>query len=176
MEYIETYLKGSYLIKPEIIEDERGYFSRLYFEDELKEKELSPVGIQCNSAFNYKRGTLRGMHYQFFGYEQDKLVRCTKGSIYDVIIDLRKNSKTYCGWYSVTLTESNNYMLYVPKGFAHGYQTLEDNTEVFYQLSQRYVKEQESGIKYNDPIFGILWPIKIISISERDLNHPKYEK
>ena len=175
MKYIETHLKGAYLIKPEIFQDDRGCFVRLYDADEFKENGLQEIGVQCNSAFNSKSQTLRGMHYQTLGWEQDKLVRCTKGSIYDVIIDLRKDSDTYCGWYGVNLTEDTGNMLYVPKGFAHGYITLEHRTEVYYQLSQKYFKDTERGVKWNDSRFNIQWPIEPLIISERDQNHPKYE-
>ncbi|EGP92877.1 dTDP-4-dehydrorhamnose 3,5-epimerase [Nitrosarchaeum koreense MY1] len=129
--------------------------------------------IQLSVSFNKKRGTLRGMHYQIAPYQETKLVRCNRGKIFDVIIDLRENSKTYRQWFGIEMDSNNKYMLYVPEGFAHGFQTLEDNTEVFYQISQEYMPEYARGKLWNDPIFNISWPIKSPIISDKDEHWPK---
>jgi dTDP-4-dehydrorhamnose 3,5-epimerase len=169
MIFKETKLKGTYIIEIEPIQDERGLFARTWCKNEFEEHGLNSNLVQCNISFNKKRGTLRGLHYQTTPYEEDKLVRCTRGSIYDVIIDLRPNSKTYKQCVSVEITSENRKMLYIPKGFAHGFQTLEDNTEVFYQMSEFYHDECARGIRWDDAVFGIKWPVeeKII-ISSKD--------
>lgn len=176
MKFTKLYTEGACLIEPEPIKDTRGFFSRVYCEDELIAHGLSPVGVQCNNSYNYKKGTLRGMHYQLEPYQEDKLVRCTRGKIWDVFVDLRKDSNTYCTYLGFELSADNRFMLYIPKGFAHGYQTLEDETEVFYQVSQKYTKGAEQGVRFNDKAFGILWPVKITEISDRDLSHPDFKK
>jgi dTDP-4-dehydrorhamnose 3,5-epimerase len=174
MEFIETKLKGAYIITPSLLNDERGFFTRVYCNKELAEQGLAEVGVQCNLSYNVKAGTLRGMHYQEPPYQEDKLVRCTIGSIYDVIIDLREDSPTYCRYIGVNLSSKNRQSLYVPKGFAHGYFTLEDHTEVYYQVSQYYTKGAEQGIMWNDSAFGIRWPYDPKVISDRDKQHPKF--
>ena len=131
MKFIETKLEGAYLIEPERLEDERGFFARIFCREEFEKRDLNQNVAQCNISFNKKKGTLRGMHYQIKPHEEVKLVRCTRGAIYNVIINLRQDSPTYCQWISVELTADNYKMLYIPEGFAHGFQTLEDNTEVF---------------------------------------------
>ena len=168
MIFIETKLKGAYIIEPERLEDERGFFARTWCEDEFAAHGLNPRLVQCNISFNKKKGALRGMHYQVAPYEEAKLVRCTKGAIYDVIIDLRFNSPTHKQWFAVELTAENRKMLYVPEGFAHGFQTLEDDSEVFYQMSEFYHPECARGVRWNDPAFRIEWPIKIAVISLKD--------
>lgn len=168
MKFIETKLKGSYIIEIEPIEDERGFFARSWCKKEFEEHGLNPNLVQCNVSFNKKKGTLRGMHYQVKPYEEAKLVRATRGAIYDVIIDLREQSPTYREWISIELTKDNNKMLYIPEGFAHGFQALEDDTEVFYQMSEFYHPECARDIRWNDAQFKIEWPIKEIIISEKD--------
>jgi len=166
--YIETRLKGAFIIEPERLKDERGFFARTFCQREFEERCLNPKVVQCNISFNREKGTLRGMHYQVSPYEEAKLVRCTKGAIYDVIIDLRPNSITFKEWQASDLTDQNHKMLFVPEGFAHGFQVLEDDSEVSYQMSQFYHPECAKGIRWNDPAFGIKWPIDKIIISNKD--------
>jgi len=175
MIFSEIKLKGAYIIEPERLKDTRGFFARTWCKKEFDAHGLNSSLVQCNISFNKKRGTLRGMHYQLPPHEEAKLVRCTMGVIFDVIIDLRPNSDTYLEWIGVELTAENRKMLYVPEEFAHGYQTLIQNTEVFYQVSQFYSQEFEGGVRWNDPSFGIEWPIteKII-VSEKDRDWPDY--
>lgn len=158
---IETKLKGAFIIEPERLEDDRGFFARTWCQREFEACGLTPQFVQCSISFNKKKGTLRGMHYQASPHEEAKLVRCTRGAIYDVIIDLRANSPTFKQWVAVHLTENNRKMLYVPKGLAHGFQTLEDDTEVFYQISEFYSPECATGVRWDDPVFGIKWPMEL---------------
>ncbi|MGH7930054.1 MAG: dTDP-4-dehydrorhamnose 3,5-epimerase family protein, partial [Candidatus Binatia bacterium] len=130
--------------------------------------------VQANLSFNWKNGTLRGLHYQVAPHEESKLVRCTRGALYDVIVDLRPQSPTYLRWLGVELTADNHRMLYVPEGFAHGYQTLVDATEAFYQVSAFYAPGAERGARYDDPAFGIEWPAEVIVISDKDAGWPDY--
>jgi dTDP-4-dehydrorhamnose 3,5-epimerase len=169
--FTETKLKGAFVIEPERIEDERGFFARTFCEREFEARGLNARVAQCSISFNRKKGTLRGMHYQVAPHEEAKLVRCTRGAIYDVIIDLRADSPTFRQWVAVELTEDNRRMLYIPEGFAHGFQTLEDNTEVFYQISEFYHPESARGVRWDDPAFGIDWPPedqRVISARDQD--------
>lgn len=169
-------LKGAYLIELERRKDERGFFARSWCQREFEEHGLNPRLVQCNISFNEKKGTLRGMHYQAPPYQEAKLIRCTAGAIYDVIIDLRRDSETYKEWIAVELTAENHTMLYVPEGFAHGFQTLRDKTEVFYQMSEFYMPPYSRGVRWNDPQFKIIWPEteeRIISL--KDQTHPDFE-
>ena len=168
MKFIETKLKGAFIIEPERKEDERGFFARTFCQDEFSDHRLNPKIVQCNISFNKKKGTLRGMHYQVAPYEEAKLVRCTKGAIYDVVIDLRPGSITFKQWLALDLTTENCRMFYIPEGFAHGFQVLEDDSEVFYQMSESYHPKCAMGIKWDDPAFGIKWPIDKIIISDKD--------
>lgn len=172
MRFIEVKFKGSFIIEPEPIEDERGFFARSFCQHEFAERRLNTKVVQCNISFNRKRGTLRGMHYQALPHEEAKLVRCTAGAIYDVIIDLREGSPTFKEWVGLELTRENRRMLYIPEGFAHGYQVLADNSEIFYQMSEFYNKEASRGIRWNDPAFGVTWPIDNPILSEQDRNIP----
>lgn len=172
MIFKETKLRGAHIIRPELIEDERGFFARTWSQEEFAARDLNPGIVQCNSSFNKQRGTLRGMHYQIPPHEEAKLVQCTAGAIYDVIIDLREDSPTRSKWIGVELSASNRLMVYVPEGFAHGFQTLEDDTEVFYQVSAYYHPESARGVRWDDPAFGIDWPLEVTTISERDREHP----
>jgi dTDP-4-dehydrorhamnose 3,5-epimerase len=174
MIFSETRLKGAFLIEPERKEDHRGFFARTWCEQEFESHGLNPRLVQCSISFNKKKGTLRGMHFQIAPFEETKLVRCTKGEIFDVIIDLRPNSKTFKKHFSVILNEENRLMLYIPGGIAHGFQTMADNTEVFYQMSQFYSPEHSSGVRWNDPAFGIQWPQDDRIIIDRDLNYPDF--
>jgi dTDP-4-dehydrorhamnose 3,5-epimerase len=168
MIFIETMLKGAYIIDIEPREDERGFFARSWCEDEFKKHSLNARLVQCNISFNKKRGTLRGMHYQVAPFAEAKLVRCTMGAIYDVIIDLRSNSPTFKQWISVELTAENHKALYIPEDFAHGFQTLLDDTEVFYQMSECYHPECARGLRWNDPTIGVVWRNEPLIISRQD--------
>jgi len=174
MIFSETKLKGSFLIEPERKEDQRGFFARTWCQEEFENHALNPRLVQCSVSFNNKKGTLRGMHYQVSPFEETKLVRCTKGEIFDVIIDLRADSQTFKKYFSVLLNEENRLMLYIPPGFAHGFQTMTDNAEVFYQMSQLYSPEHARGVRWNDPVFGIQWPDDKRIIIDRDLNYPDF--
>ena len=175
MIFKETELKGAFIIQIEPIEDERGFFARSWCKKEFEQYGLNCNLVQCNISFNKKRGILRGMHYQIEPYKETKLVRCIRGAIYDVIIDLRPESKTYKQWIGIELTSENRKILYVPEGFAHGFQTLENNTEVFYQVSEFYNPKYEKGVRWDDEVFGIKWPIKEKIISDKDKNHGYFE-
>ena len=175
MKFIETELKGAYIIELEPLEDERGFFARSFCQKEFEEHGLNLRTVQCNISFNKKKGTLRGMHYQVAPYEEAKLVSCTSGVIYDVIIDLRPDSPTYCQWFSIEPT-AHYKMLYIPKGFAHGFQTLENNTVVFYQMSEFYHPECARGVRWDDPAFGIKWPLSVKIISEKDKKFQTFKK
>ncbi len=170
MIFTETKLDGAFLIDIEERTDERGFFARSWCQKEFEQHGLVPRVVQANISFNHKKGTVRGMHYQASPYEETKLVRCTRGAIYDVIVDLRKGSPTYCQWISAELTADNRRMIFVPEGFAHGFQTLTDATEVCYQVSQFYTPGAERGARFNDPAFGIRWPLDVTVISEKDAN------
>jgi dTDP-4-dehydrorhamnose 3,5-epimerase len=172
--FIETKLKGAFLIEPEIIADQRGFFARTWCRQEFAAHQLDAELVQCNISFNAKKSTLRGMHYQVKPHAETKLVRCTKGSLYDVIIDLRPSSATFKQWIGVELTAGNHRMLYIPKGFAHGFLTLEDDTEVFYQMSEFYAPEYARGVRWNDPTFQIQWPGEVKVISDRDNTYPDF--
>lgn len=176
MKYIPLRLKDVYLLEPEPIADERGFFARTFCRNEFEKHCLNPHFEQCSISFNLKAGTVRGMHFQKAPHEEVKLVRCTQGKIYDVIIDLRKDSKTYKQWEAVALSAENRHMLYIPEGFAHGFQTLEDGTEVFYQISSPYVTGSSSGVRWNDPAFRVSWPLDPSVISIKDQQYEDYEK
>jgi dTDP-4-dehydrorhamnose 3,5-epimerase len=174
MIFTETKLKGSYQIDLELQRDERGFFARAYCQNEFAKMGLNPNLVQCNISYNKARGTLRGMHYQNAPYPEAKVVRCTQGSIYDVIIDLRRDSHTFSQWFGVELTSENRKALYVPEGFAHGFITLKDDTEVLYQMSDFFHAECAAGVRWNDPAFMIAWPCTVSVISERDQNYPDF--
>jgi dTDP-4-dehydrorhamnose 3,5-epimerase len=168
MIFKETKLKGAYIIEIEPLADERGFFARSFCQKEFEEHGLNPCIVQCNISYNKERGTLRGMHYQVAPYEEAKLVSCVRGAIYDVIIDLRPNSPTCAQWLAVELSSENNNMIYIPEGFAHGFQTLKDDTVVFYQMSEFYHSECARGVRWDDPAFGIKWRLRHPILSERD--------
>lgn len=172
--FTQTKLKGVFIIEPEKNEDIRGFFARVYDEKEFLKHKLETKFIQNSISINKKKGTIRGMHYQLHPFDEVKIVRCTKGRIFDVIIDLRKNSSTYKNWFSIELTDENYKMLYIPSEFAHGFQTLENNSEVFYQISKEYNPKFSRGIRWNDPNFRINWPINKIIISEKDEKYLDY--
>jgi dTDP-4-dehydrorhamnose 3,5-epimerase len=168
VKFVETPLAGAFVVELEPIEDERGSFARTFSRDEFEAHGLSTDIAQCSISFNRRRGTLRGMHFQSEPYGECKLVRCIRGSIFDVIIDLRPQSGTYRDWFGVDLTPTNGRMLYIPTGLAHGFQTLEDTTEVAYQISEPYRPTHAQGVRFDDPAFGIDWPLEVTVISARD--------
>ena len=175
MIFKETELAGAFVIELESFSDDRGFFARAWCAREFKEQGLAAFTAQANISFNHTKGTLRGMHYQVAPYEEVKLVRCISGALYDVIIDIRKDSPTCGQHFGVELSAENRKMLYVPAGFAHGFQTLQDNTEAFYQVSEFYTPSAEHGVRYNDPDMGIDWPCEVSVISEKDANWPDYK-
>ena len=168
------YLPGAFLIEPQRREDFRGYFARTFCQREFAAHGLETWMAQCSVSFNHRKGTLRGMHYQVAPFEEVKLVRCNRGSIYDVIIDIRPDSPAFKKYFAVELSEENGKMLYVPAGFAHGFQTLMDNTEVYYQMSQSYSPEHSRGTRWDDPAFNISWPEDERTILKRDQEYPNF--
>ena len=172
MIFKETKLSGAYIIELEKNEDERGFFARSYCQKEFSKHGFNFQIIQCNLSYNEKKGTLRGIHYQSAPHEEAKTVFCIRGAIYDVIIDLRKESRTYCQWFAVELHSEVYKILYIPEGFAHGFQTLKDDTVIFYQMSAFYHPESARGIRWNDPFFEINWPIDEPIISQKDQSLP----
>ena len=174
MIFEETSLAGAYLVQIERREDARGFFARSWDTREFAARGLADVTVQANISYNTARGTLRGMHWQAAPYQETKLVRCTRGAIYDVIIDLRAGSPTYRQHFGVELTEENRTALYVPKDFAHGFITLTDGTEVTYLMSEEYRPGYDRGGRYDDPAFMIAWPAEVAVISDKDLSWPIY--
>lgn len=174
MIFTETRLKGAFIVELEKHVDERGFFARSWCREEFLAHQLNPELAQCNISFNQRKGTLRGMHYMAEPFGEAKLVRCTAGAAYDVIIDLRPDSPTRKQHLGEVLSAANRKMLYVPEGFAHGFQTLEDETEIFYQMSRGYVPEHARGVRYNDPAFGIRWMIDDVVILDRDRHYPDF--
>jgi dTDP-4-dehydrorhamnose 3,5-epimerase len=175
MQFTETALAGAFVIDLERREDERGFFARAWCEEEFAAHGLDTRVSQCNVSFNERRGTLRGLHYQVPPHAEVKVVRCTRGAVYDVIVDLRPDSGTYTRWIGVELTAENRRQLYVPEGFAHGYLTLEDGTETYYQVSAPYAPDAERGARWDDPAFGIEWPdAGELLISEKDRGWPDF--
>jgi dTDP-4-dehydrorhamnose 3,5-epimerase len=175
MIFTETALKGAFTVEIQKIEDPRGFFARLWCKKEFQAHGLKANWVQANIALSEKRGTLRGLHYQIAPFEEAKLIQCIRGAIFDVIVDLRPDSPTYLRWHGVELTADNHKMIYVPEGFAHGYQTLTDDTVVTYPVSQFYTPGSEGGIRWNDPAFGIAWPITDdLILSEKDKHWPDF--
>jgi dTDP-4-dehydrorhamnose 3,5-epimerase len=172
--FTETALAGAWIVEAERLEDERGFFARSWCRREFEVRGLRPDVAQCNVSFNKRRGTLRGMHYQGIPFQEAKLIRCTRGAIHDVIIDLRRDSPSFKRHVAVVLDAESRRALYVPEGFAHGFQTLEDDTEVFYQMSEFYSPEHARGVRWNDPAFGISWPDDDRTISTRDRSYPDF--
>jgi len=174
MMFCETKIHGVIEICLAPDADERGFFARTWCEKEFEEHGLNPRLVQCNASFNHKKGTLRGMHYQDQPFPEAKIVRCTQGAIYDVVLDLRPDSPTFKNWVSVVLTAEKRNMVYVPEGCAHGFLTLEDRAEVFYQMSEFYHPELARGVRWDDPAFQIVWPGKVEVISERDRTYADF--
>ncbi len=175
MLFTETKLAGAFIIEPERLEDERGFFARTWCQREFEGHGLKARLAQCSISFNRKKGTLRGMHLQVAPHAETKLVRCTMGAIYDVMLDLRRDSITYTQWVAVELTAENRRMLYIPEGVAHGFQTLVDNTEVFYQMSETYEPGCQRGVRWNDRAFSIHWPLPEMVICERDKSYQDFD-
>ena len=167
-------IPGAFLIEPEKKEDSRGFFARTYCRHELEERGLDPTVVQCNVSVNALRGTVRGMHWQAAPYEEIKMVRCTAGAIYDVVLDLRPGSPTYRRHAAAELTRENRLAVYIPAGCAHGFQSLEDDSEVFYQMSELYYPDHARGVRWDDPAFDIRWPLAITAISDKDRSFPDY--
>jgi dTDP-4-dehydrorhamnose 3,5-epimerase len=176
MIFKETRLKGAFSISLQKVEDDRGFFARTWCQDEFTSNGLNARLVQSNVSFNKLKGTLRGMHYQLAPHAETKLVRCTRGAIYDVIVDLREDSPTYLEWLGVELTADNRDMLYVPEGFAHGFQTLEDGAEVTYHVTEFYTPGAERGLRYDDPAVGIAWPLPVDVVSAKDAAWPLIER
>jgi dTDP-4-dehydrorhamnose 3,5-epimerase len=174
MIFSETRLPGVFKVGVEPRFDERGFFARTWCRKEFEDHALDSRLVQCNVSFNTQKGTLRGMHYQSEPYAEAKLIRCTQGSVYDVVLDLRRQSPTFKKWIAVVLTAENRDMVYVPKGCAHGFLTLEDRSEVFYQMSEFYNPESARGVRWDDPAFHIEWPGKVEVISDRDRTYADF--
>lgn len=172
MKFTESPLAGAYVVELEHIEDDRGYFARGFCAQEFTSIGLKPEVMQANISFNHRKGTLRGLHFQSAPAAEAKFIRCTQGGIYDVIVDTRRDSPTFMQHFGIELTADNNKALYIPELFAHGYQTLTDNTQVFYQVSEFYTPSKEGGYRYDDPQLGIHWPVAITTISEKDATWP----
>jgi len=176
MIFEETKLKGAFVIQIKQLSDDRGFFGRSWCKKEMEEHGLNGNVVQANTSLSKYKGTLRGMHYQKHPFEETKLIRCTKGAVYDVIIDLRKDSATYRQWFGIELTEDNYTMLYVPEKFAHGFVTLKDLAEVTYLVTEYYTPGAEAGLRYNDPAFGIAWPEEVRFMSGKDNSHPDFNE
>jgi dTDP-4-dehydrorhamnose 3,5-epimerase len=176
MIFTETHLPGAYIVDAERHEDHRGFFARLWCERELAEHGLNPRVAQVNAALTLRKGSLRGLHLQRAPRQEVKIVRCTRGALFDVILDLRQESPTYKRWVGVELTADNRRMVYVPEGCAHGYQTLVDSTEMCYQTSEFYAPELARGVRFDDPAFRIAWPLPVTSISSDDRSWPDYQE
>jgi dTDP-4-dehydrorhamnose 3,5-epimerase len=172
--FTETSIQGAWLVAPEPARDHRGFFARTWCAREFGARHLADRWVQCSISFNERRGTLRGLHYQRAPYGEAKLVRCTMGALYDVVLDLRRTSPTFKKHIGVELSASNRLMIYVPDGCAHGFQTLEDETEIFYQISEFYRPEHTAGVRWDDPAFGIAWPHADPIMSERDRRYPDF--
>jgi len=176
MRFIETPLPGAWIIELDLLGDERGWFARTFDADEFEARGLDPTIAQCNASFNARQATLRGMHYQAEPHGESKLVRCVRGAIFDVAVDLRTDSPTRCRWHAVELSAENRRAFYIPAGLAHGFQTLTDDCEVLYQMGQRYVPDAARGVRWDDPAFGIRWPEAECEriVSEKDRTYPDF--
>jgi dTDP-4-dehydrorhamnose 3,5-epimerase len=172
MIFTPTLLNGCYIVEPKIFDDDRGWFARFYCKNEFKEIGHDKEWVQLNHSFTNKRGTIRGMHFQSQPFREIKMVKCIAGTVYDVVIDLRKDSATFLKWVGVELSAVNKKMLYIPEGFAHGFQCLEDNCELIYHHSEFYLPEAEAGVRYDEPLIKIKWPMPATMLSPRDSGHP----
>jgi dTDP-4-dehydrorhamnose 3,5-epimerase len=176
MRFSEASLPGVWTIELEQLGDERGWFARTFDVEDFRARGLNPTIVQCNASFNAERGTLRGMHYQAAPHGESKLVRCVRGAIYDVAVDLRPDSPTYCRWFGVELNADSPMMLYLPEGIAHGFQTLSDDCEVLYQMGHEYVPASQRGVRWDDLSFAIDWPAAVVAISEKDRSYPDFSR
>ena len=176
MRLIETSIAGAWLVQPEPRTDERGSFARVWAREELVAQGLEGDFVQCNTSVCTRRGTLRGMHYQAAPHAEVKLIRCIRGRVYDVIVDVRPESSTFRAWFGAELTAANGMMMYVPEGCAHGYLSLEDDCEVMYPVTAEYQPSAERGLRWNDPSIGIVWPIQPVILSPKDLAWPDFAK
>ena len=174
MKFFETRIAGVFEIHPELVQDERGFFARSWCQKEFLAHGLNSHVVQCNISGSLRKGTLRGLHYQAAPFPETKLIRCTRGSIFDVALDLRPDSATYKQWTGTVLSMTNHHMLCVPEGCAHGFLTLEEECEVFYQMSEFYHSDRAQGVRWNDPAFGIRWPGEVEIISSRDASYPNF--
>ena len=174
MLFTKTRIEGVFIIDLIQLEDSRGFFGRSWCQNEFTEHGLNPRLVQCNISYNKLRGTIRGIHYQAYPHEEAKLVRCTMGAIYDVALDLRKKSPTFKTWIALELTAENHRALYIPEGCAHGFQSLTNNAEVLYQMSEFYFPEASTGVRWNDLAFNIEWPLDVTTISEKDNAYPDW--
>jgi dTDP-4-dehydrorhamnose 3,5-epimerase len=174
--FTETGLAGAWVVEPERLVDHRGFFARTWCQREFEARGLASRWVQCSISFSEKAGTLRGMHLQAPPHQEAKLIRCTRGAIHDVIIDLRADSPTFLRHFAIVLTAENHKMLYVPEGFAHGFLTIEDQAEVFYQMTAFYSAAAAQGVRWDDPAFGIRWPLPVQVISERDRSFPDFAR
>jgi len=176
VKFHETPLSGLYLVELEALNDERGFFARSFCVQEFDRLGLESTVAQCNISFNAKKGTLRGLHFQTTPHEEAKLVRCTQGAIYDVAVDIRPDSPTYLEWFAVELTADNHRSIFIPHGFAHGFQTLADSSEVLYIMSEFFHPESARGLRWDDPAIGISWPLKNPIMSNKDRSYPLLER
>lgn len=174
MKFQPTSLPGVFVIDTEPISDDRGFFARTWCQDEFKRLGLAADFVQCSISYNRRRGTLRGMHYQKSPHEEVRLVRCTKGGIFDVALDLRPDSQTFKQWFGTELSDQNRKQMYIPKGCAHGFLTLSDDAEVFYQISEFHHPESAAGVRWDDPAFGIQWPAEVAVLHQRDATYPSF--
>jgi dTDP-4-dehydrorhamnose 3,5-epimerase len=175
MEFVSTRVEGAFLVQPAPRGDDRGFFARLWCQDDFLARGLNAAFVQCNDSVSRQRGTLRGLHYQAAPFGEVKLIRCVRGSVFDVVVDLRRGSSTYRRWTGAELTAENRTMMYVPEGCAHGYLTLEDDTEVIYPVTHAYRPDAERGVRWNDPTFAIAWPaVEALTMSDKDRSWPDY--
>ena len=172
MQFEETILKGNYIVHGRLNADSRGHFSRVFCKNEFKEIGHQKEWVQLNHSYTVKKGVVRGMHFQFPPYQEVKMIKCIRGSVFDVAVDIRKGSPTFLQWAGVVLSADNNKMMYIPEGFAHGFQTLSEDSELLYFHSEFYTSGAEGGLRYNDELLKINWPLPVTEVSERDSNHP----
>jgi dTDP-4-dehydrorhamnose 3,5-epimerase len=174
MQFRETPLPGAWVVELDLLGDERGWFARSFDAEEFRARDLNPLVVQCNASFNARAGTVRGMHYQAAPHGESKLVRCVRGAIFDVAVDLREQSPTFRSWHAVELSAENRLAYYIPEGLAHGFQTLTEDCEVLYQMGHEYVPDAARGVRWDDPAFAIEWPTPPgeRTISEKDLSYP----
>lgn len=174
MKFVTTPISGVVLVDLEPVEDDRGFFARTYCEEEFRRHGLETHIAQCSVALSLRKGTLRGMHYQRDPHSEVKLVRCIRGAVYDVVVDIRPDSATFRQWFATELNAANRRAIYIPHGIAHAYQTIEDETEISYQMSSAYNAEAAAGVRWDDPAFAVRWPLEVTAITERDLSYPDF--